>query len=65
MTISEIKKKPIYVSNQPEEMFQSYYILEKVIEMLKSGASNELILEIITECRKEHGPDLPPGWVSL
>ena len=64
-TISEIKKKPINVSGQPEEMFQAYHILQKVISLLEIDTPNEVILEIISECRSEHGQDLPPGWVQL
>ena len=65
MTISEIKTMPTSVSNQHESLFQSYAVLRKVISLLEVDTPSEVILEIITECRSEHGEDWPVGWVRL
>lgn len=47
MELKEIAKMPTVIDNKHESIYQSYHILEKVIEMLQRNDSNETILETI------------------
>lgn len=47
MELKQIAKMPTVIDNKHESIYQSYQILEKVIEMLQRNDSNETILETI------------------
>jgi hypothetical protein len=63
MTIKEIAgKRQVFVKETStpihESVFQSWHIVEKVIEMLGRGDSTQTVLEVIQAIREWHSADL-------
>ena len=65
MTIKQIMSMPVSIkadmyrdgcSGYHESLLQSYHLLDFALDLLRRGTPGDVVIQIVEQCRDEHGP---------